>query len=81
MRVRRTTWACTAGSYTQTRTFTYSGIDLVSAANPENGTVTYTYDSAHRVTTRTDAKGQETDYAYDAYGRVTSQRYYYSGHK
>ena len=64
------------GSYTQTRTFTYSGVDLVSATNPENGTVAYTYDAAHRVTTRTDAKGQETDYAYDAYGRLTSQRYY-----
>ena len=48
----------------------------VSATNPENGTVAYTYDAAHRVTTRTDAKGQETDYAYDAYGRLTSQRYY-----
>ena len=27
--------------YTQTRSFTCSGMDLVSATNPENGTVTY----------------------------------------
>lgn len=32
---------------TQTRTFTYNGPDLLSAANPENGTLTYTYDAAH----------------------------------
>ena len=28
---------------TQTRTFQWSGSDLVSATNPENGTVTYQY--------------------------------------
>ena len=31
----------TRGSVTQTRTFLYNGSDLVSATNPENGTVTY----------------------------------------
>ena len=40
------------GNVTQTRTFVYSGTDLVSATNPENGTVTYQYDG-HRVTKRT----------------------------
>jgi YD repeat-containing protein len=49
---------------TQTRTFTWSGQDLASATNPENGTVTYTYDGAHHVTSRTDAKGQQTQYTY-----------------
>ena len=44
--------------YTQTRTFLYSGPDLVSATNPENGTVTYTYNGVHQVASRTDAKGQ-----------------------
>jgi YD repeat-containing protein len=50
------------GGVTQTRTFTYNGWDLVSATNPENGTVTYTYDGAHHVTSRTDALGQLTQY-------------------
>jgi YD repeat-containing protein len=54
---------------TQTRTFVYNGSDLVSATNPENGTVTYQYDGSHQVTKRTDALGQETRYTYDAYGR------------
>jgi YD repeat-containing protein len=42
---------------------------MTSATNPENGTVTYTYDGAHRVLSRTDAKGQKTQYTYDQYGR------------
>ena len=33
---------------TQTRTFAYTGADLTSATNPENGTVTYQYD--YRIT-------------------------------
>ena len=41
----------------QTRTFAYTGADMTSATNPENGTVTYTYDNAHHVLTRTDALG------------------------
>ena len=61
---------------TQVRTFTWSGQDLVSTTNPENGTVTYTYDGAHHVTSRTDAKGQQTLYTYDTYGRVTDVRHY-----
>ena len=54
---------------TQTRTFVYTGSDMTSATNPENGTVTYQYDTSHHVTKRTDAKGQETRYTYDWYGR------------
>jgi len=56
---------------TQTRTFAYSGLDLVSATNPENGTVSYTYDGAHHVLTKTDAKGNQVHYGYDSYGRLT----------
>ena len=56
---------------TQTRTFTYNGQDLTSAANPENGTVSFTYDAAHRVLTRTDAKNQQTLYTYNSLGQVT----------
>jgi len=56
---------------TQTRTFQWSGMDLASATNPENGATTYTYDGTHRVLTRTDAKQQQTKYSYDTYGRLT----------
>ena len=61
---------------TQTRTFQWSGSDLVSATNPENGTVTYQYDSEHHVTKRTDAKGQQTLYSYDIYARLIQKRYF-----
>ncbi len=60
----------------QARTFVWSGQDLVSVTNPENGTVTYVYDGAHRVTSRTDAKSQQTQYTYDTYGRLTEVRHY-----
>jgi RHS repeat-associated protein len=65
--------------YTQQRSFQWSGTDLVSATNPENGTVTYTYDTAHHVLSRTDAKGQVTGYSYDAYGRLTAMAHYPTG--
>jgi YD repeat-containing protein len=65
--------------YTQPRSFQWSGTDLVSATNPENGTVTYTYDGAHHVLTRTDAKQQVTGYSYDAYGRLTAVAHYPTG--
>ena len=61
---------------TQVREFEWSGQDLVRATNPENGTVRYTYDGAHRVTSRTDAGGQRTEYDYDTYGRLTQVRHY-----
>jgi RHS repeat-associated protein len=67
----------TRGNVTQTRTFLYNGSDLVTAANPENGTVTYTYDNSHHVTSRTDAMGQQTQYTYDSYGRLSEVQYYY----
>jgi RHS repeat-associated protein len=64
------------GSNTQTRTFNYLtgttvGTDLLSATNPENGTVTYTYNSDHTLHTKTDAKGQVFTYSYDSYKRLT----------
>ena len=61
---------------TQTRTFAYTGADLTSATNPENGTVTYQYDLSHHVTKRTDALGQETRYTYDGYGRLTEVQHW-----
>jgi RHS repeat-associated protein len=61
---------------TQTRTFVYSGNLLMSATNPENGAVSYTFNSYQKVATRTDAKGQQTVYTYDTYARLTKvQRY------
>jgi YD repeat-containing protein len=45
------------------------------ATNPENGTVTYTYDNAHRALTRTDALSQQTQYVYDSYGRLTNVKH------
>src|SRR5580704_6195732 len=65
-------------SGTQTRSFQWTGSDMTSATNPENGTVTYTYDGAHRVLSRTDAKGQKTQYSYDTYGRKTMVKHYNS---
>jgi RHS repeat-associated protein len=61
---------------TQTRTFNYPtgttvGINLLSATNPENGTVTYTYNSDSTLHTKTDAKSQVFTYSYDSYKRLT----------
>jgi RHS repeat-associated protein len=65
------------GTTTQTRTFNYTSSNLVggfllSATNPENGTVSYTYDALNRLASKTDAKGQQLTYAYDSYNRLTS---------
>ncbi len=43
----------------------------MSATNPENGTVTYTYDNNLHPASKTDAKGQKVTYAYDSAGRPT----------
>jgi YD repeat-containing protein len=64
------------GSNTQTRTFNYNtgttvGTNLLSATNPENGTVTYTYNSDSTLHTKTDAKSQVFTYSYDSYKRLT----------
>ncbi len=64
---------------TQTRTFNYGnppGAYLLSATNPENGTVSYTYNANGMVATRTDAKNQQTQYSYDGFNRVTQIRHY-----
>ena len=59
------------GGYTQTRTFQWTGGTLTSATNPENGTMSYTYDGSNKVLTRMDAKNQQAKYIYDTYGRLT----------
>ncbi len=64
---------------TQNRTFNYSGAFLMSATNPENGTVSYTYNSNQKIATKTDAKGQQTQYSYETYGRLSEVRHYVGG--
>ncbi len=62
---------------TQTRTFTYDTTTqsrLLSATNPENGTVSYTYNADGTTATKTDAKGIKTEFSYDAYKRVLQMR-------
>ena len=64
----------TRNGTTQTRTFAYDnlgqGARLMSATNPENGTVSYTYNADDTLATRTDAKGQIVQYSYDSYQRL-----------
>ena len=61
----------------QTRMFNYAnsngvvGPYLLSATNPENGTVNYTYVNG-MLKTKTDAKNQLFTYGYDNYNRLTS---------
>lgn len=65
-------------TYTQTRTFNYGtppGAYLLSATNPETGTVSYSYANG-KLAAKTDAKNQQVEYAYDSYGRVTQVRHY-----
>ena len=64
------------GGYTQTRSFQWTGGTLTSATNPENGTVSYTYDGSNKVLTRTDAKNQQAKYIYDTYGRLSQLQHW-----
>jgi RHS repeat-associated protein len=61
---------------TQTRSFTYSTVGrLLSAANPESGTIAYTYDGTGNLTHKQDARGVDTSYAYDALNRPITRTY------
>jgi len=67
----------------QTRTFVYDSLSrLSSAANPESGTVTYTYDANGNLATKlapapnqTGSATVNTAYTYDALNRLTSKLY------
>jgi YD repeat-containing protein len=71
----------------RTRTFTYNSLSqLLTAANPESGTITYTYDSNGNVLTKKDARNITISYLnYDALNRLgaksfsdgTESLYYY----
>src|ERR1017187_3682198 len=62
------------GMVTQTRTFVYDPTTqrLTSATNPENGTVSYTYNADGTLATKKDANGNTGSYTYDTYGRLTA---------
>ncbi len=51
---------------------------LSSAANPENGTVTYLYNADGTLQKKTDARGQRVEYSYDTNGRLAWVRRYLS---
>jgi RHS repeat-associated protein len=68
------------------RTFTYDGLSrLLTASNPESGTVCYGvvsgsscvngYDANSNLVYRTDARGIQTTYTYDALNRLTAKTY------
>ena len=60
----------------QTRTFVYDSLSrLISATNPESGTMTYAYDPNGNLIEKTDARGVKTTMTYDALNRVRSKVY------
>ena len=60
----------------QTRTFAYNSLSrLMSATNPESGTITYSYDANGNLTGKTDARGVSTTITYDALNRATFKNY------
>jgi RHS repeat-associated protein len=65
-----------AGQTQQTRTFSYDSLSrLKSSTNPESGTVTYEYNPDGSLKKRVDARHVQTDYTYDALGRITKRSY------
>lgn len=64
----------------QQRDFTYSSLSrLLTATNPESGTLSYGYDPNGNLLTKTDARGVKTDYVSDALNRVTNRNYSLTG--
>jgi RHS repeat-associated protein len=60
----------------QARTFVYNSLSkLISATNPESGTITYAYDKNGNITEKADARGVKTTMTYDALDRLTSKVY------
>jgi RHS repeat-associated protein len=58
------------------RTFTYDALSrLLSAYNPETGTISYIYDNNSNVLRKTDNRSISINYAYDALNRVLSKTY------
>jgi len=60
----------------QTRSFVYDSLSrLISATNPESGTITYAYDSNGNLIEKKDARGVRTTVTYDALNRARSKIY------
>jgi YD repeat-containing protein len=56
------------------RRFTYDSLSrLLTATNPESGTIGYSYDADGNVSTKTDARGIITNFYYDELDRLTSK--------
>jgi RHS repeat-associated protein len=71
----------TNSSQWRVRTFTYDTLSrLLTAANPESGTIGYSYDANSNLIAKTDARGITINYSpsdspIDALGRVTKKTY------
>jgi len=66
----------TVGQGVQTRNFAYNSLSrLVSAQNPESGTIQYSYDANGNLTSKVDARAITTAYTYDALNRVLTRTY------
>ncbi len=60
----------------QTRTYTYNSLSrLMSATNPESGTINYQYDDNGNLTQKTDARQVITNFVYDNLNRATNRNY------
>jgi RHS repeat-associated protein len=60
----------------QRRTYAYnSASQLISATNPESGTITYNYDQGGNLIEMTDARGVKATMTYDALNRLISKAY------
>jgi YD repeat-containing protein len=58
------------------RSFQYNSLSrLLSANNPESGTVLYSYDANGNLLTKTDARGVETAMQYDGLDRLLVKTY------
>ncbi|MCI0538651.1 MAG: hypothetical protein L0Z50_25875 [Verrucomicrobiales bacterium] len=58
------------------RRYTYNSLSqILTAYNPESGTITYAYDNDGNLTTKTDARSITTTHAYDALHRLTQKSY------
>jgi RHS repeat-associated protein len=63
-------------NHEQNRSFTYSSLGrLLSASNPESGTIDYQYDPNGNLISKEDARGVTTTYSYDYLNRPTSRSY------
>ncbi|MBA3632389.1 MAG: RHS repeat-associated core domain-containing protein [Acidobacteria bacterium] len=64
------------GTQQTNRNFTYSSLSrLLSATNPESGTISYQYDLNGNLTKKTDARLIATNYSYDELNRVKTRSY------